>query len=414
MRASGGGKRAAGLAQGEMMTKTPSRNEFIALLALLFATIAISIDAMLPALPQIALDLSPEDPNKAQLVITSFVLGMGLGTLFAGPLSDAFGRKTTILAGFVLYIFAALACWAAPSLETLLIARVVQGIGAAAPRTVSIAMVRDMFKGREMAQIMSFAMMIFTLVPAVAPLMGQGVIALAGWQAIFVAYVAFALLVMGWFTLRQPETLPQEARRPLSWHALVAASAEVLSHRVVQISIAAQALTMGMLFATLSSMEGIFSDLFGRGDSFPLWFGVIAMASMIGSILNARLVMRLGMRRMVTVTYGALLALTLAYLGLVAVMPEGSGFALHILWSVVLFAVMGLTLGNLNALAMEPVGHVAGMAASVTSAIATVVSVVLAVPVGLMFDGTQVPLLLGVSVYGAMALGLAMRLKANP
>ncbi len=414
MRASGGRKRAAGLAQGEMMTKTPSRNEFIALLALLFATIAISIDAMLPALPQIALDLSPEDPNKAQLVITSFVLGMGLGTLFAGPLSDAFGRKTTILAGFVLYIFAALACWAAPSLETLLIARVVQGIGAAAPRTVSIAMVRDMFKGREMAQIMSFAMMIFTLVPAVAPLMGQGVIALAGWQAIFVAYVAFALLVMGWFTLRQPETLPQEARRPLSWHALVAASAEVLSHRVVQISIAAQALTLGMLFATLSSMEGIFSDLFGRGDSFPLWFGVIAMASMIGSILNARLVMRLGMRRMVTVTYGALLALTLAYLGLVAVMPEGSGFALHILWSVVLFAVMGLTLGNLNALAMEPVGHVAGMAASVTSAIATVVSVVLAVPVGLMFDGTQVPLLLGVSVYGAMALGLAMRLKANP
>ena len=414
MRASGGRKRAAGLAQGEMMIKTPSRNEFIALLALLFATIAISIDAMLPALPQIALDLSPEDKNKAQLVITSFVLGMGMGTLFAGPLSDAFGRKATILAGFVLYILAALACWAAPSLETLLIARVVQGIGAAAPRTVSIAMVRDMFKGREMAQIMSFAMMIFTLVPAVAPLMGQGVIALAGWQAIFVAYVAFALLVMGWFTLRQPETLPQEARRPLSWHALVAASAEVLSHRVVQISIAAQALTLGMLFATLSSMEGIFSDLFGRGDSFPFWFGVIAMASMIGSILNARLVMRLGMRRMVTVTYGALLALTLAYLGLVAAKPEGSGFALHFLWSVVLFAVMGLTLGNLNALAMEPVGHVAGMAASVTSAIATVVSVVLAVPVGLMFDGTQVPLLLGVAVYGAMALGLAMRLKANP
>ena len=396
------------------MTKTPSRLEFIAQLEQLYSTIALSIDAMLPALPQIALALSPEDPNKAQLVITSFVLGMGLGTLFAGPLSDAFGRKTTILAGFVLYIIAALACWAAPSLETLLIARVVQGIGAAAPRTVSIAMVRDMFKGREMAQIMSFAMMIFTLVPAVAPLMGQGVIALAGWQAIFVAYVVFALLVMGWFSLRQPETLPRAARRPLSWPALVAASAEVLSHRVVQISIAAQALTMGMLFATLSSMEGIFSDLFGRGPSFPLWFGVIAMASMIGSILNARLVMRLGMRRMVTVTYGVLLGVTLAYLGLVAVMAEGSGFALHILWSIVLFAVMGLTLGNLNALAMEPVGHVAGMAASVTSAIATVVSVVLAVPVGLMFDGTQVPLLLGVAGYGALALGLAMRLKANP
>jgi DHA1 family bicyclomycin/chloramphenicol resistance-like MFS transporter len=414
MRASGRRIGAVGLAHGEMMTKTPSRNEFIALLALLFATIALSIDAMLPALPQIALALSPEDPNKAQLVITSFVLGMGLGTLFAGPLSDAFGRKTTILAGFVLYIVAALACWAAPSLETLLIARVVQGIGAAAPRTVSIAMVRDMFKGREMAQIMSFAMMIFTLVPAVAPLMGQGVIVLAGWQAIFVAYVVFALLVMGWLAVRQPETLPREARRPLSWGALVAACGEVLSHRVVQISILAQALTLGMLFATLSSMEGIFSELFDRGDSFPLWFGVIAVASMIGSILNARLVMRLGMRRMVTVTYAGLLAVTLGYLALLGVMAEGSGFALHILWSVVLFAVMGLTLGNLSALAMEPLGHVAGLAASVTSAIATVLSVVLAVPVGLMFDGTQVPLLLGVAGYGVLALALTLRLKAAP
>lgn len=392
------------------MPSSPSRGEFIALLALLFATIALSIDAMLPALPDIARALSPDDPNQAQLVITSFVLGMGVGTLFAGPLSDTFGRKTMILAGFVLYILAALACWAAPSLETLLIARVVQGIGAAFPRTVSIAMVRDMFKGREMAQVMSFAMMIFTLVPAVAPLMGQGVIALAGWQAIFLAYVGFALLVMGWLALRQPETLPRPARRPFAWQALARASAEVLSHRVVQVSIAAQALTLGMLFATLSSMEGIFDRQFDRAESFPLWFGVIAIASMSGSILNARLVMRLGMRRMVTATYGALLAVTLSYLALALMLSPGAGFGLHVLWSVVLFAVMGLTLGNLNALAMEPLGHVAGLAASVTSAIATVASVVLAVPVGLMFDGTQLPLLLGVAAYAAGALMLTRRL----
>ncbi len=393
------------------MPSSPSRGEFIALLALLFATIALSIDAMLPALPDIAAALSPGDPNKAQLVITSFVLGMGLGTLFAGPLSDSFGRKTMILAGFVLYILAALACWAAPSLETLLLARVVQGIGAAFPRTVSIAMVRDMFKGREMAQIMSFAMMIFTLVPAVAPLMGQGVIALAGWQAIFVALIVFALLVMGWLTLRQPETLPRAARRPFALQTLTRASVEVLSHRVVQISIAAQALTLGMLFATLSSMEGIFASRFDRAESFPMWFGVIALASMTGSILNARLVMRLGMRRMVTATYGGLLAATLCYLGLALALPPGAGFGLHILWSVVLFAVMGLTLGNLNALAMEPLGHVAGLAASITSAIATVASVMLAVPVGLMFDGTQVPLLFGVAAYAAGALFLTRRLN---
>lgn len=395
------------------MPSSPSRGEFIALLALLFATIALSIDAMLPALPDIAQALSPDTPNKAQLVITSFVLGMGVGTLFAGPLSDAFGRKATILAGFVLYILAAFACWAAPSLETLLIARVVMGIGSAFPRTVSVAMVRDLFKGREMAQIMSFAMMIFTLVPAVAPLMGQGVIALAGWQAIFVAYILFALIVMGWFALRQPETLPREDRRPLALGALARASVEVMGHRVVLISIAAQALTLGMLFAALSSIEGIFSQLFGRADSFALWFALIAMASMSGSILNARLVMRLGMRRMVSATYIVLLVATLGYLAVALLVTPGSGFALHILWMIILFAAMGLTLGNLNALAMEPLGHIAGLAASVTSAIATVVSVILAVPVGLMFNGTQVPLLIGVAVYATGAVALTKMLASR-
>ena len=397
------------------MPSSPSRAEFIALLALLFATIALSIDAMLPALPQIAAAMSPETPNKAQLVITSFVFGMGFGTLFAGPLSDAFGRKTIIIAGFALYIAAALACWAAPSLETLLIARAVQGVGASAPRTVSIAMVRDLFKGREMAQIVSVAMMIFTLVPAVAPLMGQGVMAFAGWQAIFLVYMGFAALVMLWIGARQPETLPLADRRPLALRSLASATVEVLSHRIVLISIATQTLTLGMLFAALSSMEGIFDQVFDRAESFPLWFAVIAVASMSGSILNAKLVMKVGMRVMVKATYAGLLAATLIYLAAAAtgLMPPTLAFAAHILWSIVLFAVMGLTLGNLSALAMEPLGHIAGLAASVTSAIATVASVLLAVPVGLMFNGTQLPLLIGVAVYGALALVLSMGLKTR-
>ena len=383
-----------------------SRNEFIALLAVLFATIAISIDAMLPALPQIAASLTPNAPNRAQLVLTAFVLGMGIGTLFAGPISDAIGRKTTIAFGFALYIVAALACWAAPTLETLLIARVVQGIGSAGPRTVSVAMVRDVYKGREMAQIMSFAMMVFTLVPAVAPLMGQGIIALAGWQAIFLAYVAFALLVMLWMGLRQPETLAPTARRPLSWRNLTSATATLFSHRVVLVSIAAQSLTLGMLFATLSSMQGIFETRFDRADSFPLWFAAIAVASMSGSVINARMVMKVGMRRMVTATYTAQFALTLVLLVLLVtgLLPEVLAFPAHLLWSVGLFAMMGLTIGNLNAMAMEPVGHIAGLAASVISAIATVVSVLLAVPVGLLFNGTQLPLMAGVAVFAGLCL----------
>ncbi len=388
------------------------QGEFVALVAMLFATIALSIDAMLPALPEIAATLSPEAPNRAQLVVTSFVFGMGIGTLLAGPLSDAFGRKRVIMLGSALYCAAALAAWAAQSLEALLVARVVMGIGAAGPRAVSIAMVRDLFQGREMAKIMSFAMMVFTLVPAVAPLMGQGVIALAGWREIFVVYVAFAGVTMLWLGLRQPETLPVAARRPLSARVLWAGTVEVLGQRVVVVSILCQSLTLGALFAMLSSIQGLFEGRYGRGEAFPLWFALIAVLSAGGSFLNARAVMAVGMRRIVAGAYAGVGGLTLGVLALVAagVLPLGAEFALFLLWAVALFGMMGLTMGNLNALAMEPLGHIAGLAASVISSVATVVSVLLAVPVGLMLDGTPVPLLSGVALFIAASLALMQRL----
>ncbi|MEZ5797198.1 MAG: MFS transporter [Paracoccaceae bacterium] len=390
-----------------------SQGEFIALTAMLFATIALSIDAMLPALPEIAHSLSPDAPNRAQLVITSFVFGMGLGTLVAGPLSDTFGRKPVILAGSALYCVAAVACWAAPSLELLLAARVLQGIGAAGPRTVSIAIVRDLYKGREMARIMSFAMMIFTIVPAMAPLMGQAVISVAAWQTIFLVYVVFAVVSMLWLALRQPETLPQQ--RSLALGPLWAATRQILSQKVVLVSIAVQSLTLAALFATLSSMQGIFEQRFARVDSFPMWFALIALASASGSMLNARLVMRRGMRWVIIATYAGVLTVTLLHLALTltGALPEPLAFPAHLLWSVAIFAMMGLTMGNLNALAMEPLGHVAGLAASVISSAATVASVILAVPVGQAFDGTAVPLMLGAAVFIGGALAL-MRLLQHP
>ena len=391
-------------------TKPLSQSEFVALIAALFATIALSIDAMLPALPEIAATMSPDAPNRAQLVVTSFVLGMGIGTLFAGPLSDAFGRKPVILLSSAGYIIAALACYFAPNLETLLIARVVMGLGAAGPRTVAIAMVRDLFAGREMARIMSFVMMVFTLIPAVAPLMGQGVIALAGWKAIFLVYVAFSAITMVWLSTRQPETLALAARRPLTIALLMAAVRELFSHRIVLVSLVAQTLTLASLFATLSSMQSIFDVRFDRADSFPLWFGFIALISIAGSVINARVVVGLGMRRVLNATFIGVLVLTLALLGLIysGAMPEVLAFPAHLVWSIALFAMMGLSMGNLNALAMEPVGHIAGLASSVISALATVASVMLAVPVGQAFDGTAVPLMAGVAVFIAGAWG-AMR-----
>ena len=387
-------------------TKPLSQGEFVALIAALFATIAISIDAMLPALPEIAATLSPDAPNRAQLVVTSFVFGMGFGTLFAGPLSDAFGRKPVIMLSAGIYVVAAIACYVAPTLETLLIARLVMGIGAAGPRTVSIAMVRDLFAGREMARIMSFVMMVFTLIPAVAPLMGQGIIALAGWKAIFLVYVAFAAIVMTWMSLRQPETLAVAARRPLTAALLLGAVRELFSHRIVMVSLVAQTLTLASLFATLSSMQGIFEVRFDRASSFPLWFGFIALISVAGSVINARVVVRVGMRRILNATYAAVLGLSVVLLAMIwgDVMPEVLAFPAHLLWSIALFAMMGLSMGNLNALAMEPVGHVAGLASSVISAIATVGSVILAVPVGQAFDGTVVPLMAGVAVFIGLSL----------
>ena len=393
--------------------KRISQGEFIALTAALFAMVAISIDAMLPALPQIAEALSPDAPNRAQLVITSFVFGMGLGTLFVGPLSDAYGRKPVIYAGALLYALTALACYFANSLDTLLIARVLQGMSVAAARVVSMAIMRDQFKGREMAKIMSFVMMVFIMVPAVAPLMGQGIIALAGWQAIFLVYILIVAVVMVWFGLRQHETLAVEHRRPLDFGVLVAATKELFTHRIVVISIAAQTLTMAALFASLSSMQGIFEQRFDRAESFPLWFAFIALGSASGSIINSRVVMRIGMRPVITMAYASVLALTLVLLALITTgtMPEVLAFPLHIIWSIGLFSMMSMTMGNLNALAMEPVGHIAGLAASVMTSVATVASVVLAVPVGLMFDGTALPLMAGVAVFVAGALALMWLIK---
>lgn len=398
------------------MQSRPSQSEFVALVAMLFATIAISIDAMLPALPEIAATLSPDAPNAAQLVVTSFVLGMGIGTLFTGPLSDAFGRKRVILVGSGLYALAALACYFAPSLEILLAARLLQGLAAAAPRTVAIAMVRDLFSGREMAKIMSFVMMIFTIVPALAPLMGQGIISLGGWHAIFLAYILFAGLSMLWLGLRQPETLPPENRRPLHLATLWSGTKQLFTHRIVVVTTLLQTLTLAALFATLSSLQGIFDHQFDRAESFPLWFAVIAVASMGGSLLNSRIVMTLGMRRVVQRTYAGVLILSLLALATLGtgLLQDNLSFAMQMLFCIGLFSMMGLTMGNLNALAMEPVGHIAGLAASVISSLATVGSVILAIPIGLAFNGTSTPLILGVTVLTALNLALSMKSLGEP
>jgi len=389
--------------------RTPlKKTEFVGLMAMSFATIAFSIDSMLPALPEIGAALTPEALNRAQLVLTSFVLGMGLGTFVTGPLSDTFGRRRVLLAGFVIYMVAAVLAMMAGSLEMLLAARLLQGIGAAGPRVVALAVIRDQYSGRQMAQLMSFVFMVFTLVPAIAPSMGALIIALVGWRGLFGAFVIFAVLNGTWFALRQPETLPPKARREFRATVLLAGFKEVISNRTVRITIMVQTLILGMLFGMLSSTQQVFDITFDQGANFPLWFGGIALVSGLASVVNATLVVRLGMRLLIRVTLfvQVIFSGTFVILMLTQALPDLGNFMIFLVWMTSIFFMVGMTLGNLNAITLEPMGHLAGMAASVASSISTVLAVAIAAPMGLAFNGTPLPLSIGVFCCAVLALAL--------
>ncbi|MCK0094511.1 multidrug effflux MFS transporter [Yoonia sp. F2084L] len=395
-----------------MTTKPLGQGEFIALMAMVAATVAFSIDAMLPALPQMGQALTPGDLNRAQLIITSFVLGMGVGTLFTGPLSDAYGRKSVMIGGAVVYVIACVVAWQAQTLEVMLAARLVQGLGAAGPRVVSMALIRDLYAGPEMARILSFVMIVFALVPALAPTIGYYIVAAFGWPAIFVAFMIFTVLTTVWLLIRQPETLTEENRRPLSVAALWRATVEMFSHPTARLSILIQTLTFGMLFSILSATQQVFDVTYGQGDVFHLWFGGIAIVAASSGFLNARLVVRLGMRAIIKAMYTAQIAITLLLIIILAAgSPWGLGFPAYVLWVTANFFQAGLTIGNLNALGMEEMGHIAGLAASVIAAVATIGAVILAVPIALQFDGTPMPMAIGTLMMASVALWLTTMIK---
>ncbi|MFL4471048.1 multidrug effflux MFS transporter [Tateyamaria armeniaca] len=379
-----------------------SKMEFIALMAMMFATIAFSIDAMMPALPDISADIAPLGVAQAALVMTFFVIGMGAGTFFTGPLSDAYGRKPVVYMGLAVYALGAILSWIAPTLETMLAARVLQGLGAAGPRVVSAAIIRDLYSGRAMASIMSLTMVVFLLVPGVAPLIGALIADAFGWRAIFAAFLAFGVLLFIWFSLRISETLPVSARRPLRVPLMLDAVRQMFANRTVRLSIFVQTLMLMMLFSVLTMVQPIFDVSFGREESFPLWFGAVAVSSGVSSLLNAAIVGRFGMRRLVTWALGAQVVVSALFVGwMLADLPYL--FPLFIIW---LWGVMfqgGLTVANLNAIAMEPMGHIAGMAASVIGAVSTVIGGALASPIGLLFDGTPIALVATVMVASALA-----------
>ncbi|XOY55927.1 MAG: multidrug effflux MFS transporter [Rhodobacterales bacterium] len=393
-------------------TQRLGQTEFIALMAMVVATVAFSIDAMLPALPQIGAALSPDNLNNAQLIITSFVLGMGIGTMFTGPLSDAYGRKPVMIAGAVVYVVGCGLAWAAQSLELMLAARVLMGLGASGPRVVAMALVRDIYQGRDMARIMSFVMAVFALVPALAPTLGHFIILGFGWRAIFAAFMLFSVITLLWLLIRQPETLMPGNRRPLSIAALYTATAQMFAHRTARLSIAVQTLVFGILFIVLSSTQQVFDVTFSQGAHFHYWFGGIAILAASASLLNARLVMRLGMRAIIKAMLTIQIGITLAMIAITAIDgPYWLAFGTYVIWVTGNFFQAGLTIGNLNALAMEDMGHIAGLAASIIAAISTIGAVLIAAPIALMFDGTPMPMAVGALVAASIALWLTTKIK---
>ena len=391
-------------AQSQASQRTgPSPREFVGLCALLISLVALSIDSMLPALSTIGEELGAPDENQAQFVLSALFLGLGLGQMIYGPLSDRFGRKPAIQAGLALFALGCLLSVVATSFSMMLAGRVLQGLGVAGPRIATVAMVRDRYAGAAMAQIMSLIMTLFVLVPAVAPAIGQLLLFTGSWRLIFGMLLAVALIGWIWLSIRQPETLKPEHRRPFSFAAIGSAISETCRNRIA----AGYALAAGFLFGAflgyLNCAAQIFQIQYGLGALFPVYFATLALAFGSASLLNSRLVMRLGMRSLTRVAIIGVIIGSPAFF-LVAAMAGGHPplWAL-MLYLLVVFFCVGLLFGNLNALAMEPLGHIAGIAASVIGTVTTLLSMLLGATIGLAYDGTVLPLIGSFAVLGALS-----------
>lgn len=392
-------------------TRRLSTPELVALLAALMSLMAFSTDSILPAMTELAETLAPDDKSRTQYIVSTFLLGSGIGMMIFGPMSDSFGRRRALAAGVGLYIVASGAAAFAGSLEVLLVLRLFMGIGAAATRTVSQAVTRDLYSGAQQARISSLIFMAFVIVPAAAPLVGQQIIWAVGWRGLFGTYMIFGGLILAWFLLRQPETLAPEHRRIFRLVPILTAAWEVIRTPVSARYVLVQMMLYGQFIAYLSSAEQLWVDAMGAGDRFPLYFAGVSILAAGAGFLNSRVVVRVGMRRMLLWAFGsqtgfALVAFGLFASGVMEAAPAWVPVMVFALWSVSLFFINGLTLGNVTALAMEPLGHLAGTASAVIGALGMGSAMLIAAPLGQAFDGTPRPIMLGAALCSAIAVTL--------
>lgn len=382
----------------------PGFTEFVALMALMTSMVALSIDAMLPALSAIGAELGAQSANDTQAVVTALLVGMAIGQLLYGPVSDSTGRRGPIFVGFAIFLAGCLISLLARDFTTMLAGRFLQGLGVAGPRSVSIALIRDLYAGREMARVMSMIMSVFIFVPIAAPAVGQAILSFADWRMIFAFFLLLATLCIIWFAVRMPESLPPERREPFSFGAKARAAKSVVTNRAAAGFTLTAGISSGAFIGYLASSRQIFQDLYGTGDLFSLWFAILAASIGLAAFLNGRLVIRHGMLPLTRRALISLAVLSVVYFGYSLLRGGHPEFWTFMVWLLAAFFFVGVLFGNVNALAMETLGDVAGIGAAMVASGSLAVSVVLGAIIGQSFDGTVNPFVGGYAVLSLLSL----------
>jgi DHA1 family bicyclomycin/chloramphenicol resistance-like MFS transporter len=389
-----------------------SQFEFVALMASLMSVVALAIDALLPALDIIGVTIGTTEVVDNQLLITMIFLGLGFGPLVFGPLSDSFGRKPVVYMGFALFIAASFICVNATSLEVMVIGRILQGIGLSAPRTMSIAIIRDMYSGDYMARIMSFVTVVFILVPVIAPAMGKFILDYYNWHGIFYIQVLISILVSWWFWKRQPETLSVDNKKKFSTKGFIGEFKELIKYkRTFGFTIIAGFVT-GSFMVYLSSSQQIFQNQYDLKEEFPYIFAGLAIAIGAAVFLNGVLVIKYGMEKLITTALVSFLVVSATYIALFYNTPNPDVRVLLLFFAMQFFSI-GFLFGNLRAMAMEPVGHIAGIAAAVTGFISTIMAVPISIFIGRFIADRALPLFVGFSICATLSVGLLIYLKID-
>ncbi|MBN8951636.1 MULTISPECIES: multidrug effflux MFS transporter [unclassified Rhizobium] len=390
------------------------KREFIALAAFLMAINSLAIDIMLPALQQIGSSLGVMNENHRQYVVTAYLIGFGSAQLIYGPLSDRFGRRKPLLVGIIIYVISAFGIALIPSFAGLLALRFIQGLGSAATRVITVSIVRDVFGGRLMAEVMSLIMMVFMIVPVIAPGSGQVIMLVSTWHMIFVFIGTMATLVGAWMYFRLPETLKPENIRPLTVRSVASGFKIVLTDRVALCYTLASTFLFGALFGFINSAQQIYNNIYGLGVYTPLAFGGVAAFMALSSFVNSQFVGRFGMRRLSHTALLGFVAITFCWLLVQLYGPAPMPFPLFMVFFALAMFQFGWIGSNFNSLAMEPLGHVAGTASSVLGFMSTVGGASIGACIGQFYNGTATPMVIGyftVSLIGVVFVLIAEKGK---